>query len=160
MMKREVRGRRVRGRARHDEELAHHARALADVLLHELGAGDADEGAVGVVRHRAREQRLARAGRPVHEHSLRLRDAKALEQLRVLDGQLDHLLDFADRVKPARLLHIAAVGLLALGLEPGGGEWNNEWQLAVVKCFFREYDAVISKRIFASATTMRRVISM
>ncbi len=50
------------GCARHDEELAHHARALADVLLHELGARDADEGAVGVVRHRAREQRLACVG--------------------------------------------------------------------------------------------------
>jgi len=60
-----------RGRvlARHDEELPHHARPLADVLLYELGAGDADEGAVGVVRHRARQQRLARAGRAVHEHA-------------------------------------------------------------------------------------------
>ena len=35
--------------ARHDEELAHHAAAFTDVFLDELGAGDADEFAVGVV---------------------------------------------------------------------------------------------------------------
>ncbi len=44
---------------RHDEELAHHAAALANVLLHQLAARHANEGAVGVVRHRTRKQRLA-----------------------------------------------------------------------------------------------------
>ena len=32
--------------SRHHEELTHHARALANVLLHQLGARDADKGAV------------------------------------------------------------------------------------------------------------------
>ena len=59
------------GRApRHDEQLADHARALADVLLHQLAARHADERAVGVVRHRARQQRLPRARRPIQQHAL------------------------------------------------------------------------------------------
>ena len=41
--------------AGHDEQLAHHAAALADVLLHQLGAGDADELAGRVVRDGAGE---------------------------------------------------------------------------------------------------------
>ena len=40
-------------RACHGEELAHHPRPLADVLLHELGADDADEARVGAVGHRS-----------------------------------------------------------------------------------------------------------
>ena len=40
---------------RHDEELSHHAAAFADVFLHELRAGDADEFAVCVVGHRSCE---------------------------------------------------------------------------------------------------------
>ncbi len=35
--------------ARHDEELTNHSAAFADVFLDELGAGDANEFAVGVV---------------------------------------------------------------------------------------------------------------
>ncbi len=58
------------GAPRHNEQLADHARALADVLLHQLAAGHADEGAVRVVRHRARQQRLPRAWRAVQQHAL------------------------------------------------------------------------------------------
>ena len=54
----------------HHEELPHHPRALADVLLHQLRAAHADEAAVGVVRHRPRQQRLARAGGPGEEAAL------------------------------------------------------------------------------------------
>jgi hypothetical protein len=54
---------------------------LPDVLLHQLAAGHADERAVGVVRHRARQQGLARAGRAVEQHALGLGDAERLEQL-------------------------------------------------------------------------------
>jgi hypothetical protein len=55
-----------------------------------------------VVRHGAREQRLAGAGRPVHEHALGLRHAQRFKQLGVLDGQLDDLLDLHDLlVQPA-----------------------------------------------------------
>ena len=43
----------------HDKQLPHHAAPLPDVLLHQLAARHADEGAVGVVGHRARQQRLA-----------------------------------------------------------------------------------------------------
>jgi len=65
-----------RGRmlARHHEELAYHAGALANVLLDQLAARDTDEGAIRVVGDRAREQRLACAWRAVHEHSLGLRN--------------------------------------------------------------------------------------
>jgi hypothetical protein len=70
---------------------AHHARALADVLLHELGAGDADEGAVRVVSDRAGEQRLAGAGRAVQQHALWLCNAERVKELWVLDRELDDL---------------------------------------------------------------------
>jgi hypothetical protein len=46
----------------HDKELADHARPLPNVLLHQLPAAHADEGAVGVVRHRPRQQRFACKG--------------------------------------------------------------------------------------------------
>ena len=81
----------ARGTPGHDEELADHAGALADVLLHQLRAGHPDEGAVRVVRHRTRQQRLARARGPVQQHALGLCHAQGLEQLGVLDGQLNDL---------------------------------------------------------------------
>jgi hypothetical protein len=91
----------------HDEELADHAAAFADVLLHQLGARDADEGAVRVVRHGARKQRLARAWRAVQQHALGLRDAQRVEQLRVLDRQLHHLLDLLD-LRPGEKRRVSA----------------------------------------------------
>jgi hypothetical protein len=54
----------------HDEQLADHAGPLANILLHKLTSRHADEGAVGVVRHRTRQQRLARARRAIQKHSL------------------------------------------------------------------------------------------
>ena len=54
----------------HDKQLPDHAGALADVLLDELAARHADEGAVRVMCHSAREESLACAGRPVKQHSL------------------------------------------------------------------------------------------
>ena len=80
----------------HHEQLAHHPGTLADVLLHELGTRDADEATVGVVRHRAGEQRLSGTRGTVQDHTLGLSDAEGLEQLGVLDGQLDNLLDLLD----------------------------------------------------------------
>ena len=47
--------------ARHHEQLAHHARALADELLDELAAAHADERALGVVGDGARQQSFASA---------------------------------------------------------------------------------------------------
>jgi hypothetical protein len=63
----------LRSRPGHDEELADHARPFADVLLHELAAGHADEGAVCVVRHRARQQRLARSRWTVQQDALTMK---------------------------------------------------------------------------------------
>lgn len=70
----------------HDKELADHARAFANVLLHELGPRDADELAVRVVRDCAGEERLACSWGPVQQDTLWLRNAERLEQLGVLDG--------------------------------------------------------------------------
>lgn len=62
--------------ARELEQLAHHPRALADVLLHELGADHADEAGVGAVGDGARGERLARARRAVEQHALWRVDAE------------------------------------------------------------------------------------
>ena len=78
------------------EQFAHHSRALADVLLHQLRPAQADERAVRVVRHGAREQRFPRARRAVEQNALRLLHAQRLEELGVLEGQLDHLFDLRD----------------------------------------------------------------
>ena len=53
--------RAANGLGTHLEQLADHARTLADILLHQLAADDADEAGVRAVGHRARQQRLARA---------------------------------------------------------------------------------------------------
>mmetsp|Transcript_13197 Transcript_13197/g.33484 ORF Transcript_13197/g.33484 Transcript_13197/m.33484 type:complete len:417 (-) Transcript_13197:74-1324(-) len=81
---------------RHHEQLPHHPRPLPDVLLHELRPADSDKGALGVVRDRAREERLSGARRAVEEDALGLGDAEAFEELGVLDGELDDLLDLLD----------------------------------------------------------------
>jgi len=57
-------------RAREREQLADHARALSDVLLHEFGADDADEAGVGPVGDGAGEERLARSWGTVAEDAL------------------------------------------------------------------------------------------
>mmetsp|Transcript_17530 Transcript_17530/g.52738 ORF Transcript_17530/g.52738 Transcript_17530/m.52738 type:complete len:264 (+) Transcript_17530:600-1391(+) len=98
--------------AGHHEELAHHAAALANVLLHQLAARHPDEAALRVVRHGPREQRLAGAWRPVEEDTLRLRDAQGFEDLGMLDGQLDDLLDLLDLLVHASHHLVSAVGRL------------------------------------------------
>ena len=77
--------------ARIAEHLAHHARRLADVLVHDGGGDHLEE--VGLERRsdRAGEQRLARPGRAVEEHAFRGLDADALEELRAEEGKLDDL---------------------------------------------------------------------
>mmetsp|Transcript_6575 Transcript_6575/g.14969 ORF Transcript_6575/g.14969 Transcript_6575/m.14969 type:complete len:200 (+) Transcript_6575:570-1169(+) len=96
--------------ARHDEQLTHHAASLSDVLLHELRTADADERAVGVVCHRSREKRLSRSWRSVQDDSLRLRDAERFEQLWVLNGKLDHLLDLLNLLVKSADHVVRAVG--------------------------------------------------
>ena len=67
------------------EEVAHPRRAHAHEHLHELGAGEEEEGHVGLARHRPREERLARARRPDQEHALGDAPAEPLVLLRVLE---------------------------------------------------------------------------
>ena len=57
---------------------------LSDVLLHQLGADDADEAGVGAVGNGASAQRLAGAGWAVQEHALRRLDAQVDEPLRLM----------------------------------------------------------------------------
>ena len=59
-----------RGLARLLEQIAHPRRADADEHLDEFGARDGEEGDAGFAGHRAREQRLAGAGRPDQQDSL------------------------------------------------------------------------------------------
>ena len=78
--------------ARVAEHLAHHARGLADVLVHD-GGGDHLE-KVGLERRGdgAREQRFARSGWAVEEHAFGGLDADALEELGIEEGEFDDLL--------------------------------------------------------------------
>mmetsp|Transcript_56794 Transcript_56794/g.164778 ORF Transcript_56794/g.164778 Transcript_56794/m.164778 type:complete len:390 (+) Transcript_56794:14-1183(+) len=101
-------GRRVL--SSHDEKLANHSAALADVFLHELTAGDADEAALRVVGDRPRKQRLAGARWAVQQHPLRLRDAQSLEDLGMFDRQLDDLLDLLDLLVDSAHHLVGAVG--------------------------------------------------
>ena len=60
------------------EQVAHAAGADADEHLHELGAGDGEEGHAGLTGHGAGQQGLADAGRSHQQHAAR--DARAQGQ--------------------------------------------------------------------------------
>lgn len=77
----------------HDKQLTDHAGSLADVFLHKLSAGHTDEGTVGVMSDGTSEEGLTGTGRTVQEDTLGLSDAETVEQLGMLDGKLDNLLD-------------------------------------------------------------------
>jgi hypothetical protein len=72
---------------------SHHARSLAEVLLHKLGADDADEGGGRVVRNRLGEHRLPGAGRAVEEHAARRVDPDLLVEVALRERQLHRLAD-------------------------------------------------------------------
>ena len=76
---------------RHNEQLAHHATSLANELLNKFGARDADESAIGVMGDGTGEECLSSSRWPVQEDALGLGDTERLEELRVFDGQLNHL---------------------------------------------------------------------
>ena len=82
------------------EEVAHAACADADEHLDEVGARDREERHARLAGDRAREQRLAGAGRPVEQDALRDPRAERLELLRVLEELLD-LLQLLDRLLDA-----------------------------------------------------------
>src|SRR5881409_3437057 len=75
------------------ELLAEALLALSVVLRHDLRALDRIEICAGFVGHRFCDERLAGAGRPVQEDPFRRIDPEALEQLRVLQREFDHLAD-------------------------------------------------------------------
>ena len=79
------------------EEVAHARGADADEHLDEVGAGDGEERHARLAGDRAREQRLAGAGRPVEQHALGDARAERLELLRVLEELLD-LVQLLDRL--------------------------------------------------------------
>ena len=56
----------------HHEQFAHHPGAFPDELLHQLRPRHADEGALCVVRHGTRQQRLPCTRRPIQQHSLNI----------------------------------------------------------------------------------------
>ena len=86
------------------EQVADPAGADADEHLDEVRAGDRVEGHAGLAGDRAREQRLAGAGRAVEQHALGDLRADGLE----LGGLLEELLDLAELLD--RLLAPGDVG--------------------------------------------------
>ena len=68
-----------RGPARLLKHVAHAAGADADEHLDEVGAGNGEERHIGFAGDRARDQRLAGAGRADQQHAARNASAQALE---------------------------------------------------------------------------------
>ena len=106
------------------EEVAHAARADADVHLHKVGAGDGEELHPGLTGHGTREQRFARAGRADEQDALwdvraeaeiLLRIAQELHDLLQLLLLLVRARDVAERS-----LSIALAGRLDAGLAEAG----------------------------------------
>jgi len=94
------------GRAllRRREQLAHALGADADKDLLKLGARHVEEGHARLARHRAREQRLARAGRSGEKDALGQLASEPREALRV-SQVLDDVLQVGDRLLGAT--HVA-----------------------------------------------------
>lgn len=88
--------------AGHDEELAHHAAAFANVFLHQLRAANTDEFGIGVVGDGAGEEGFPCAGGSVEEDAFGLGDAEGFEEFGVFEAELDNFFDFFDLlVEPA-----------------------------------------------------------
>ncbi len=73
-----------------------------------------EEFGVALVGDRAREPRLAGAGRAVEQHALGRLDAEPLEQFGIAQRQLDHLADLVDRVAQSAEIVIGDVGAARL----------------------------------------------
>jgi len=65
----------------HHEQLSDHPRSFADELLDQLGAGDANEGALGVVGDGTSEQGFSGARWSVEQDTFGLSDAEGVEEL-------------------------------------------------------------------------------
>ena len=96
--------------AGHDEKLADHAGAFADVFLDQLGAADADEFGLGVVGNGAGEERFAGAGGAVEEDAFWLGDAEGFEEFGVFKAEFDDFFYFFDLLVEAADGVVGAVG--------------------------------------------------
>ena len=94
----------------HDEELADHAAAFADVFLHELGAGDADKLAVCVMGYCSCEEGFSCARGTIEEDAFGLGDAEGFEKFGVFEAELDDLFYFFNLLVQAAYHVISAVG--------------------------------------------------
>mmetsp|Transcript_6297 Transcript_6297/g.18868 ORF Transcript_6297/g.18868 Transcript_6297/m.18868 type:complete len:332 (+) Transcript_6297:939-1934(+) len=93
------------------ESVAHQLGAIADEHLHQLRAGELEEGCVRLRGHGARDKRLPRARRAITKDALRGFDPQAVEAVLVRHGQhdgLDQLLNL--------LIQPADVGVVLGGL--------------------------------------------
>ena len=110
------------------KQLAQKAFGLAVELLHDLGAADGEEAHIGLVRHGARDQRLAAAGRAVQQHALGGVDAQAHKDLGEAQRQLDdfahalHLALEAANVFVGKSRAAGRVGAARLGLRRAHAE--------------------------------------
>mmetsp|Transcript_21145 Transcript_21145/g.36300 ORF Transcript_21145/g.36300 Transcript_21145/m.36300 type:complete len:231 (-) Transcript_21145:456-1148(-) len=94
------------------EDVADHTRTFAEVLLHELGADDPDEGGGGVVRHSLGQHGLSRPWGSVEKDSAGRVDADLFVEVEVGEGQLDCLADLLLLDVESADVGVAHVGLL------------------------------------------------
>ena len=83
---------------------------FAVVLAHDLGTGDVEELRLRLVGDRPCQPGLAGARRAIEQHTLRRVDAKALEELRMAQRQLDHLAHLIDGAAEAADVVIGHIG--------------------------------------------------
>mmetsp|Transcript_5780 Transcript_5780/g.18390 ORF Transcript_5780/g.18390 Transcript_5780/m.18390 type:complete len:251 (+) Transcript_5780:1044-1796(+) len=112
---------------RHLKQLPHHARALADVLLHQLRTDHTDEAGVRAVRYRTRRQRLARPRRAVQQHALGRIDPQVDEPLRVKQREFQHLAQLLKRLACTAHVVIRHIRLL-LHRHHGHRGVDTRWQ--------------------------------
>mmetsp|Transcript_63338 Transcript_63338/g.125211 ORF Transcript_63338/g.125211 Transcript_63338/m.125211 type:complete len:325 (+) Transcript_63338:194-1168(+) len=106
--------------ARKAEDVTHHARALAEVFLHELGAHHSDEGRRRVVRHRFGKHRFSGARRPIEQHATRRVDADLRVEFVVSEREFDRLANLLLLLVAPTDVAVAHVWLL-VGTEHGNG---------------------------------------
>ena len=116
--------------AGHVKQLADDAGALADVLLHQLGAHDVDEGGIGDSGHSLGQQCLASTWRSDEQDATRGLDAHLAEELWLGQRELHRLLHLQDLGLEAADVIIGDVGLLQhLGVGHQGvlGAWQDRY---------------------------------
>eukprot|EP00162_Nutomonas_longa_P010249 comp19803_c0_seq1/m.38279 comp19803_c0_seq1/g.38279 ORF comp19803_c0_seq1/g.38279 comp19803_c0_seq1/m.38279 type:complete len:345 (+) comp19803_c0_seq1:1442-2476(+) len=99
--------------------LAQIALGLSGKLGHDLRTIDQEEKGTGLVCHSARNQRLTRAGRAIHENALGRLDTDRLEQLRMAQRKLHQLADLRKLLAHTTNVVVANIvkALLVLALD-------------------------------------------